>query len=331
MDCNNEYHLVQEMLETALVVRDMDVEAIIDFSTIVTKGKAILTGEGSSRKFPARKVIYDARHHGYESVILTEGANQAREYNLTSWDVFVASNSGQTSECVWLINDLAEQEIVSFGLTATPDSLVANDTHASYVLSCGPEKACAATKSVVEQALFYDIMFRILNKQELPNLKRLGDLIEEVATTPLSEELLEAVINAPMIYWTGRNNGVADELALKTTEITRRKSCFYEGTDVVHGVEEIMDDNEVVVAINPFVNELQKFKEVLIDGVGMNVVTISPGDTIFKTHSIPSYGEFTPYLELVAGWNLLVEVGLTNGVDIDNPKRARKIGNEYIE
>jgi len=34
---------------------------------------------------------------------------------------------------------------------------------------------------------------------------------------------------------------------------------------------------------------------------------------------------------LVAGWNLLVEVGLTNGVDIDNPKRARKIGNEYIE
>ena len=156
-------------------------------------------------------------------------------------------------------------------------------------------------------------------------------MIEEVATTPLSEELLEAVINAPMIYWTGRNNGVADELALKTTEITRRKSCFYEGTDVVHGVEEIMDDNEVVVAINPFVNELQKFKEVLIDGVGMNVVTISPGDTIFKTHSIPSYGEFTPYLELVAGWNLLVEVGLTNGVDIDNPKRARKIGNEYIE
>jgi len=34
------------------------------------------------------------------------------------------------------------------------------------------------------------------------------------------------------------NNGVAEELALKTNEITRKKSAFLEGTFAVHGIEE---------------------------------------------------------------------------------------------
>ncbi|GHT40239.1 hypothetical protein FACS189443_0300 [Planctomycetales bacterium] len=35
--------------------------------------------------------------------------------------------------------------------------------------------------------------------------------------------------------------------------------------------------------------------------------------------------------DLIAGWNLLVQIGVACGVDLDKPKRARKIGNEYQE
>lgn len=61
----------------------------------------------------------------------------------------------------------------------------------------------------------------------------------------------------------------------------------------------------------------------------MNIISIAEEDTSFPTYKIPSYGDFTPYLELVAGWNLLVEIGLKNRINIDKPQRARKIGNEY--
>jgi glucosamine--fructose-6-phosphate aminotransferase (isomerizing) len=36
-----------------------------------------------------------------------------------------------------------------------------------------------------------------------------------------------------------------------------------------------------------------------------------------------------PYLQLMAGWNLLVEIGLATGIDLDKPERARKVGNEF--
>ncbi len=37
-----------------------------------------------------------------------------------------------------------------------------------------------------------------------------------------------------------------------------------------------------------------------------------------------------PYVYLCAGWNLLIEIGLALGINLDKPERARKIGNEFI-
>jgi len=31
-----------------------------------------------------------------------------------------------------------------------------------------------------------------------------------------------------------------------------------------------------------------------------------------------------------AGWNILVEIGLAIGIDLDKPERAGKVGNEFI-
>jgi glucosamine--fructose-6-phosphate aminotransferase (isomerizing) len=138
------------------------------------------------------------------------------------------------------------------------------------------------------------------------------------------------VKKANTIYFAGYNDGVAEELTLKTNEITRRKSDFLEGTYAAHGIEEVMDKNDIVFVVDPIEEEIDKFQEVLVKGVGLTVVAIADRDTPFTTIRVPSAGEMNPYVYLCAGWNLLVEIGIATGINLDKPERARKVGNEFI-
>jgi glucosamine--fructose-6-phosphate aminotransferase (isomerizing) len=63
----------------------------------------------------------------------------------------------------------------------------------------------------------------------------------------------------------------------------------------------------------------------------MNVIVMTPGKSRFPVIKIPDGGQYSEYIQLTAGWNLLVETGLSLGIDLDKPVRARKVGNEYIE
>jgi glucosamine--fructose-6-phosphate aminotransferase (isomerizing) len=59
-------------------------------------------------------------------------------------------------------------------------------------------------------------------------------------------------------------------------------------------------------------------------------VAIADRDTPFATIRVPKAGELAPYVYLCAGWNVLVEIGMALGINLDKPQRARKIGNELI-
>jgi glucosamine--fructose-6-phosphate aminotransferase (isomerizing) len=90
-----------------------------------------------------------------------------------------------------------------------------------------------------------------------------------------------------------------------------------------------MDKNEVLIWIEPFHEEIDKFKDCLVKGVGMSVFSISCEHLGFPGMRIPFGGQYAEYVKLAAGWNLLVEVGIALGIDLDKPVRARKVGNEY--
>jgi len=326
----NKYYLIKEMLETGEIVKHLDIKKILSYEKEVKKERVFFTGEGSSRIFPAKKTMYEARKKGYKEDFYTDCATQALEYNLLDSTVFVASNSGKTKEDLELIRKLKRQNhdnIIS--IVANAGTPIMNEAHLSYLLTCGIEDAVPATKSVIEQTLFYDLLFRKLNHIDLPDLNKLGNLIIQVLKMPIPDEITETLMNAKMIYFAGRNNGVAEELALKANEIARKKSDFLEGTYVFHGVEEVMDTDEVVVIVDPFKDEEEKYKNVLVKGIGLKVVAISTRNTIFPTMIIPEYGDFTNYLEIAAGWNLLVEVGIKMGINMDKTVRARKVGHEF--
>lgn len=326
------YALVREMMQTPGIIKDFDPGAVSQFIEGVKKTKGLfLTGEGSSRLFPAKRTISNMLKKSYSLPVFTEGATQALEYDLSDMAVFAASNSGQTKEVIRLADKLRNQGHKSiYGLTAfyaTKLSELATQTH---ILSCGKEDAVAATKSVVEQALFYDALLRSLRGEKMLNLEEVATKAEEALTLRIDESVIDIIRSASIIYFAGRNNGVAEELALKTNEITRKKSAYLEGTFAVHGIEEVMDKNEVVIWIDPFRQELEKFNDCLVKGVGLNVVAVSTKETSFPTIVIPDAGEYAEYIQLLAGWNILVETGVSLGINLDKPTRARKVGNEYI-
>lgn len=327
----SKYALCREMLETAEVVKNFDLNRVSPFAQEV-KGAArlFLTGEGSSRIFPAKRAIYENLRKGTSLSLDTDGATQSLEYDLKGVPVFGMSNSGRTKELVRLYKKLKGENHKAglFGITAFDNSPVTELTERSFVLDCGSEDAVAATKSVVEQALFYQALLSEMEGHKLSGLKDAGDSIEKALTNSIDPAIVEKIASAGMIYFAGRNNGVAEELTLKTNEITRKKSDYLEGTYAAHGIEEVMNENDVLIVVDPFEDEEEKFRQCIADGVGMNIIAIASRQTSFDTVVIPDGGDYRNYVELAAGWSLLVETGIALGVDLDKPVRARKVGNE---
>ena len=327
------YSLVREMMDTVDVVRGFDPDRTAKVAgEIKSVGRLMLTGEGSSRIFPARNAIRKALTWGLDLSIATDGSRQAEGYDLSRYAVFCASNSGRTKEVVLLAKRLAQQgNKHCYALTANEGTLLQQAARDTFVLHCGWEQAVAATKSVVEQALFYQsILCHVGGRDPGKDLAGLDEKINQALTMPIDADIVARAAAAPTIYFAGYNDGVAEELTLKTNEITRKKSDFLEGTYAVHGIEEVLDGRDVVFVVDPIAEEVEKFQEVLVRGVGLTVVAIADRDTPFPTIRVPSAGETAPVVYLAAGWNLLVEIGVSLGIDLDKPERARKVGNELV-
>ena len=325
------FALVREMMETTDIVRNFNTGRIEDpISSIQSTRRLFFTGEGSSRIFPAKNAMYHARSAGLDISMAAEGARQAMEYDLAGWTVFGASNSGQTREVIELFTKLkAAGHKGLYSLTANDNTKLQSLASQGFVLKCGKENAVAATKSVVEQALFYQALIAQLAAKPLGSLSNAAQSVENALTMPIDPAITKKIASASTICFSGRNDGVAEELTLKTNEITRKKSDYFEGTYAVHGVEEVLNADDVVILVNPFEAEMDKFKTTLTDGVKLTVIAISDKETIFPTIKIKPAGSLTNLAYLAAGWNILVEVGLSLGIDLDKPVRARKIGNEF--
>ncbi len=326
-----DYSLCGEMLQTPDVIRNFDEEKAGKFAEVLNEtNRVFLTGEGSSRILPAKRALYNLQKKGTGLAVYTDGGAQALEYDLSKSAVFGASNSGRTKELIRLFKLLrGKGHEKLYGVTANRDTPLEELASMTYVLSCGGENAVAATKSVVEQGLFYDAVFSRYSGEKLSGRDQAAESVREALELDIDGGIISAIAEAETIYFAGRNNGVAEELTLKTNEITHKKSAFLEGTYAVHGIEEVMSERDVVIVIDPFEDEEEKFKSCLSDGVGLKIIAVSARRTIFPTIVIPEAGFFQNYVELAAGWNILVETGLSLGINLDKAERARKVGNEF--
>ncbi len=327
------FALVREMLETPALIGAFDFQAAEEAAAAIrASGKLFLTGEGSSRIFPAKNLIAEILRLGVPLAAATEGARQAHEYDLSKFVVFGASNSGKTKELISLFTQLCQQgHGMRFGLSANSPCTLETVSNRCYTLKCGKEDAVAATKSVVEQALFYRSLILAWEPSSVlvANRQEAAAMAQQVLEAEIDPALIQKIAMAPVVYFAGRNNGVAEEITLKANEITHKKSDYLEGTYAVHGVEEVMSAQDVVLVFDPFPAEIEKFKTTLVDGVGMTVIAIAAQQTALPTIRIPRVEGYWSTLQLLAGWNILVQVGVGLGINLDKGQRARKIGNEF--
>jgi glucosamine--fructose-6-phosphate aminotransferase (isomerizing) len=332
-DKYTQFGLTRDMLTTPEIIRRFDPNQVTATAGAVAEvGRLLMTGEGSSRLFPAKNAMAHARRTGSRLQLHTEGGRQAQEYDLSQWAVFALSNSGRTREVIELFTQLKDgghQHLYS--LTAFADSRLEALATRGYVLTCGEEGAVAATKSVMEQALFYRALLEAADGQNhlAARLADLAGAVDQALQMEIDPEVSALVAAADTIYWAGRNDGVAEELTLKTNEITRKPADYLEGTYAVHGIEEVMSADQVLIWIDPYEDSEQKFDEVLVQGVGMKIIAVADRPTRFPTIQIPAAGDLAGYVQMAAGWNILVEVGLQLGINVDKPQRARKVGNEF--
>lgn len=325
-----QYHLCREMMDTVEVIRKFN-PATADFIVDSARktGHIMFSGEGSSRIMPAKNAIRKALRFGIPTVVHTEGSHQAAEYKLDGYTVLLDSNSGRTKETLMLAGRLkAAGHQDFFGVTANAGTPLEEVCKKTVVLSCGWENAVAATKSVVEQTLLFEsLIWKLAGKDIAKELDSLADKVEKALTLDIPSEIVDWVRSAKTIYFAGMNDGVTEELTLKTNEITRRKSDFLEGTYALHGPEEVMEDGDIVFVVNPIESEYEKYQTVF-GGANVHVVAIDTKKTPFTTIVVPEAGDLQAYVYLAAGWNALVEIAQADGINLDKPKRARKVGNE---
>jgi glucosamine--fructose-6-phosphate aminotransferase (isomerizing) len=328
------FALVREMMESPEIIRRFNLKDTENAAEQIKQtGKVLFSGEGSSRMFPSKNAIAWAMKAGIGVELVTEGSYQAGEYDLSDFVVFAASNSGRTKETVSLFDKLRKAGHKRlFGLTANRNTKLQELSKQTFIISCGKEDAFAATKSCIEQALFYQsLLAQVQGKSFSDKLSALADAFEDALTVLVDPAITKAVASAETVYLAGRNDGVAEELTVKVNEIVRKKSGFLEGTGYMHGVQEVMNPNDVVILIDPYKSELEKTKEVLIEEAGLKVFAVATEDTIFPTVKVKEVDGLTNYLFIAAGWNILVEAGISLSINLDEAERARKVGNVFID
>lgn len=162
------------------IIREMPGDIIEPIVKLMEKSNGLfITVEGSSRIFPAKNMVYENLLIGKPVNIMTEGATQALEYKLDNTSVIGLSNSGKTKELLRLFQELQKNDHGSLiGITANDNTALEKTSTGTIVLECGQEKAVAATKSIVEQALVLEQIFNALANKRNKNLPPVSRWLE---------------------------------------------------------------------------------------------------------------------------------------------------------
>ena len=284
---------------------------------LLTDARPLLViGEGSSALVPGAFASSLARSLGLPGKVEWCGGRAAAGFDLTRWNLVLSSNSGRTREVVELLPKLQAHER-HVALLGTAGGTLERVRH-HRVLLPRPEGAVAATASVVAQALTIGQAIAHVAGVPVP-LAQIASAAAAVQVLPLP--VLADAAGYRRVWWCGGEAGASAELALKTMEIAGIAGIDARGSLVLHGIEEVFDAHDLVIALHPPASDIAAIRQ----RVGATPATLLVfGDGGWP---VPEVGPWTPLIELVAGWRLLAVLAAARGRDPAKPLRARKVGN----
>ena len=328
----------QEMLESKVVMLNFDFNTTYNLAQKIGNSRIIFTGMGSSLIFPGKQAKNRALNFNLKNKVEAYFASDLFQFtDFSDTFVFLCSNSGKTKEVILLLDHVQKHGGKCIGLTAVADSILAQRASEKIVLTCGFEKGVAATKSVVEQGLVYDsIIFNLAKIQgkdvdfeKLKNeLNIAAEAVEKNINAQLEDRLLTAMVDAQHYFMVGLENGVAEEITLKSYEIVRKMALFFPDTHIVHGPEEGIDEGCAIVfdpaSLQNYIPDFEKFApktHTTLIGIG--------NDGLIPGLNVELNEAFKNYCLLSGGWGLLRNVAKKLGIDIDHPVKASKVGNPF--
>lgn len=263
----------------------------------------LLVAEGSSRLMPGGFAQVLARRLGLHGRLAACGGREAQRLDLSQVRVLLASNSGRSREPMAAGAKLKPLALV--GVAGGPMTALGGPTR---VLLPRPEVAIAATASVYAQVLTVAEAVCAAAGRTVP-LDRLRRGAA-AALTPVKQGM------AKRLFWCGGEDGLADELALKTAETTGLPGFTCPGTMALHGVEELWMEGDLVIDLGLGAEDAADLAR-------------RAAATPAKVQRVAALAEddWAPLDRLCGGWMLLAALAAVVGRDPAVPLRARKVGN----
>jgi len=279
----------------------------------------LLIGEGSSRLFPAGLARTIAAAAPQRLRLCDLGGRDAAALPLDGYQLLLVSNSGKSRELVELLGTLP-RPVQALALVGVAGGALQRGVPAALVLLDAPERAVAATVSVLAQALAISHAACEAAGLTVPWAALRAALLQAEALT-----LPPPAAGCERIWWSGPESGPAGELALKTMETAGCLGVHLPGTMALHGIEEVLGAQDLVISLQADERDADRLRE-RITATGARLLTIGPRGELV----LPDLGPWSGCAHLVAGWRLLAQLALARGRDADRPVRARKVGNEHL-
>ncbi|MBI1974222.1 SIS domain-containing protein [Candidatus Micrarchaeota archaeon] len=324
----------KDMLETPQIIRDFDWNSTKEIARKCKNKTTFITGLGSSYMFPVCNARRRALRYGVSNVITGWSTDLMDVKDFSGSVVLIASFSGRTKEAVLLARHAKSSGARIVGVTAVMDSFLAKESDDIIKLNCDHERGVAATKSAVETALVFDSFVSNMADIKIGNrLPKLADCFESNLNMGVDNKVAKSVAGANRVILAGSDFGVGNELSLKVQEATAIKSQFLPGNLLIHGYEETVSADDVVLIIDSpaMRRDLSDYYRKLPKTGCTTFLLTSEKPEYFPAISFQSQDGFAGYCQLSAGWGLLRHAARAKGVDMDHPKRAVKVGNPLRE
>lgn len=319
------------MLEGVDYLKKLQTTPILKFIKNV-KPPVLVAAMGSSFYMPSGRgqaVINELKNHpDVRFILASEGYNiDPKNYN----SLVLMSNSGKTREVISLSKKFPKEKI--FAVTSSKSSPLGRVSGETYLLQSGKERAVAATKSIVEQAVVVECLVRYLSGEVILSGKILKDVaraMRENISVQIDPRLLVLISGARTVYFTGGSLGIGEELALKFNELAKKKTKYIPGTQILHGSEEVIEKGDVIFIL--FADRYKQYYDRFVqmrEKTGCYIFTIPNGNKICEFPlELQMVDDFKPYCILSYFWNILTEFALVKGFSLDKGEKIVKVGVE---
>ncbi|ACY14031.1 Glutamine--fructose-6-phosphate transaminase (isomerizing) [Haliangium ochraceum DSM 14365] len=249
------------------------------------------------------------------------------------------SQSGRSPDIVSVVEEARRQGALSAAITNDPESPLGRAADLVIALHAGEERSVAATKSYTGELMAVAMLSAAL-ADDASMRSALGAVPGHVEHTLAAvadqvSRCAEAHREARSFVVIGRgyNYATAFELALKLKELSYMLVGAYSGADFLHGPLAIIEPGFPVLAVAPSGAMLPSMRA-LIDQLrarGASLVPISDSPAVCESARLSlalpvAVDEWlSPFLSVLPGQLLALELAHARGVEVDTPRALQKI------